>query len=51
VIQPLKKTVLISSFQWYRVKNSILEIAYRVTKIVNHYTFLAHPVYWKQKPS
>jgi len=45
VVQPLKTTVLNYSFQWCRVKNSILKIAYRVTKIANHHKFLAHPVY------
>jgi len=49
VVQPLKRTALSSSFQWCKVKNYILKIAYRVTKIVNHHTFLAHPVYWNQK--
>jgi len=49
VDQPLKRTVLSSSFQWCRLKNYILKISYRVTKIVNHLTFLAHPAYWKEK--
>jgi len=51
MVQPLKRTVLSSSFHWCRAKNSILKIAYRVTQIVNHHTFLAHPVYWKQRLS
>jgi len=51
VVKKLKITVLSSSFQMCGVKNSILKTAFRVTMIVNHHNFLAHPVYRKQKRS